>query len=186
MHLPSVCEGTFSNLHISLVENSIEGGDHIEGGHHFCSLLWVRALLQALHACFCHQSQRGTSQGKGEKTLKPRGPQSCKKTLVKNLPPGPVLPAYSARSPYHVNHSICRLLFQKITMKNLESQKNCCFSWVCSFPPCTAAAPGSWPHCTEQADYTIQICILFCFLFHYYIIQLQYYKKKRATALQVI
>lgn len=36
------------------------------GGHHFCSLPWLRTLLQALHIWLCHQSQRGTSQGKGE------------------------------------------------------------------------------------------------------------------------
>lgn len=185
MHLPSVCEGTISNLHRSLVENSIEGGDHIEGGHHFCSLLWLRILLQAMHTCFCHRSQRGTSQGKGEKILKPCGHQSCKKTQVKNLPPGPVLPAYSARSPYHVNHSICRLLFFKDYHEKSRKPKKLLllldvqFSSLhsCSSRELTPLHWASWLYHS-----ILYIILLFNSWLHYAVTTLQ----KRATALQVI
>lgn len=147
MHLPSVCEGTAPNLPRSLVESRMEGGD----GRRTPLLLSTLAqdLLQALHCCLCHQ--------RNPVVISP----ARRLREVKNLPPGPVLPAYSARSSFQVNHSTCRTLVQRITRKNLESQKKLLLLLGLQFSSLHSCAPRNWPHCTERTDSFL--CIILAF-----------------------
>lgn len=188
-HFPAVCEDTASSLHRSLLESRMEGGNGRRTPLLLSSLTWQieqRTLLQALHSWLCHQSQRGTSHGRGvERRYWNSAVINPARRLghVENLAPSPVLHAYSVRSsPFHANRSTCRSLFQMITRNNLEDSKSRCYSWFCSFPPCTAAAPRTpncCPHCTEGADSMVQFQTLFCLLIHDHIVmQLQHFWKK--------
>lgn len=160
MHLPPVFEGTVSNLHRSLVESRMEGGDGRR------TILLLSTLTQDPAPSPALLSLPPKSKGhltrKGEKILKPCDHQSCKKTQVKNLCPGPVLPACSARSPFHANNSTCRPLFQKITRKNLESQKKIAASpGFAVFLPAQLQLQGVDP--IAQSELTLPFSSLFYF-----------------------
>lgn len=141
---------------------------------------WLRTLLQALHSCLSHQSQRATSWGKGEERRywNPVVINPARRLRLKICPLA--LFCLHNQQGLHFMQTTppADLCFRRLPGKIWKAKKIAASPGSAVFFPAQLqlqGLPSCCPHCTEGADSTIQFSVLFCLLSHDYIMQLQHF-----------